>query len=188
MNNNKRPFISIKDLSIPENRINQNGLLDHPAELVDAYKEKHKRKHRNHDQSLLEIFKQSAPFKISNSSLPAPLIEKIISKQAAAWASQQLRFYSENAQNFNQGNYNNGYYNKPQNCNPVSGIPSSFNPVPNNSQPIFANSSFAKASSNRFSSHSQAIPQFSSGYRQMSKMAQFGGNSGLQGKILDPSC
>lgn len=159
---NKRPFISIKDLNIPKNRINENGLLEHPCQLVEAYKDKYKRKHRKQGKSLLEMFQQTPPFKIKNSSLPAALLSKLISKHSAAWASHQLRFYPQSGQQMApMGNYNAQYYNNPVNFSSFSSFKPSSHPQQNQLGLAYANSSFMRRSS--FSSHEQGVPQFSSG-------------------------
>lgn len=162
-NNAKKPFISIKALNLPQNRINQNGLLDHPQDLIQAYKAKHEAlSHHKSGASLLQTFKEMEPFKVSNSTLPASLLEKIISKQAAIWASNQLKFYKENPEqfkNFERGIYNSEYYKKNGveinnlqnlNSNMSSNILSQISPETQNMNTSFFNRGFS--SSQRFPS------------------------------------
>ena len=72
----KRPYISKKILEIPKNRISDRGLLIHPQTLVDHYKFLNDLRHLPEAQqalqtvkpaSLLEIFRQSNPFKVLTS-------------------------------------------------------------------------------------------------------------------------
>lgn len=168
LQNNKRPYISIKNLNIPQNRINQNGLLEHPSELIDAYKKKHKRKHpHQEDCSLLKIFKHTQPFKLTNSTLPTSFVKKLLSKKVAAWASQQLKFHPEAHKQNNS--YNNTYYNSL----PGFGAYSSSNfaqqgyPYPPNQHHLTG--SYPKSSLHRFPGQiyqGRSVPQFTSGYRQ----------------------
>lgn len=167
LHNNKRPYISIKNLNMPKNRINQNGLLDHPSELIEAYKKKHKRKHPHQGPcSLLKIFKKTQPFNLANSTLPASFVEKLLSKKVAAWASQQLKFHTETVPN---NSYNNSYYNSFPNFGAYSSSKPGHQGYPYHQNHQQVNTSYAKSSLRRLPGqlrHGSSLPQFSSGYRQ----------------------
>ena len=57
------PYLSMKDLMIPENRISKNGLKVKPEELTKML-----RKSKNH--SLLDNFKKLGPFRILTNQFP----------------------------------------------------------------------------------------------------------------------
>ena len=57
------PYLSMKDLMIPENRISKNSLKQKPEELTSIL-----RKSKNH--SLLDNFKKQGPFRILQDQFP----------------------------------------------------------------------------------------------------------------------
>ena len=97
------PYLSMKDLMIPENRISKNGLKIKPEELTKVL-----RKSKNH--SLLDNFKRQGPFRILINQFPHEvqihyqLIEKRFADQKSGFdRGYNIGFnqgYQESKQNF----------------------------------------------------------------------------------------
>lgn len=60
----KRPFISMRDLNIPNNRISENGLLIPPDSLVEYFNMMNTFFYNRNDLSLLEGFQHRNAFKM----------------------------------------------------------------------------------------------------------------------------
>lgn len=64
--NHKKPFISMKDLKIPVNRISENGMLFHPETLISHFRLINYEDPDNSSKKLVDLFKAKNPFKVTN--------------------------------------------------------------------------------------------------------------------------
>jgi len=94
----KKPFISMKDLKIPVNRISENGMLFHPEMLIQHYRLINYQDPDDGSTKLVELFKNKNPFQVKNSKekkdkipLETSTIDNLSLKKAKIFKEQQSK-------------------------------------------------------------------------------------------------